>query len=210
MPRVRTLLLSSLLILGSAGLLGLAGYTLILDQQVRSKFSGARWALPAQIYAAPLELYPGRVMQPAELVDELNRLGYRRGGSGQGSYRQRGERIELTSRPFRYADGAQPSLPLAVSFDNGRISGLAEGRAGQPQALIRLDPLLIGSIYPQHGEDRVLVRLDQVPALLREGLIETEDQRNRLRELKCHRGQGFLMARPAPWEELLPLVVDSF
>ena len=179
MPRVRTLLLSSLLILGSAGLLGLAGYTLILDQQVRSKFSGARWALPAQIYAAPLELYPGRVMQPAELVDELNRLGYRRGGSGQGSYRQRGERIELTSRPFRYADGAQPSLPLAVSFDNGRISGLAEGRAGQPQALIRLDPLLIGSIYPQHGEDRVLVRLDQVPALLREGLIETEDQRFR-------------------------------
>ncbi|PPI83379.1 GGDEF domain-containing protein [Marinobacter maroccanus] len=38
--------------------------------------------------------------------------------------------------------------------------------------------------------------------------IETEDQHNRLRELKCHRGQGFLMARPAPWQELISLFID--
>ena len=38
--------------------------------------------------------------------------------------------------------------------------------------------------------------------------IETEEQHNKLRELNCHRGQGFLMARPAPWQELIPLFFD--
>ena len=38
--------------------------------------------------------------------------------------------------------------------------------------------------------------------------IETEEQHNKLRELNCHRGQGFLMARPAPWQKLIPLFFD--
>ncbi|WP_372964717.1 putative bifunctional diguanylate cyclase/phosphodiesterase [Marinobacter sp.] len=32
--------------------------------------------------------------------------------------------------------------------------------------------------------------------------IETEDQRTKLRELKCNRGQGYLMARPLPFSSL--------
>jgi penicillin-binding protein 1B len=43
--------------------------------------------------------------------------------------------------------------------------------------IVRLDPMLIGSIYPQtQGEDRVLVRLDEVPQLLRDGVIAVEDK----------------------------------
>ena len=30
--------------------------------------------------------------------------------------------------------------------------------------------------------------------------IENSEQHSKLRELKCHRGQGYLMARPAPWK----------
>lgn len=32
--------------------------------------------------------------------------------------------------------------------------------------------------------------------------IETEIQKRKLQELKCHRGQGYLMARPSPLDEL--------
>jgi penicillin-binding protein 1B len=39
-----------------------------------------------------------------------------------------------------------------------------------------MDPLLIGSIYPTQGEDRVLVRLDEVPPLLPAALIHIEDR----------------------------------
>ena len=41
-----------------------------------------------------------------------------------------------------------------VEFTSGR------GDAG----LVRLDPLRIASIYPGHNEDRILVKLDEVPA----------------------------------------------
>jgi diguanylate cyclase (GGDEF)-like protein/PAS domain S-box-containing protein len=39
--------------------------------------------------------------------------------------------------------------------------------------------------------------------------IETEQQLNRARELGCDRAQGFLIARPAPFEELVPLLDDQ-
>jgi diguanylate cyclase (GGDEF)-like protein/PAS domain S-box-containing protein len=40
--------------------------------------------------------------------------------------------------------------------------------------------------------------------------IENEDQYRKLCELKCHRGQGYLMARPAPWSLLNGALVDQY
>ncbi len=42
--------------------------------------------------------------------------------------------------------------------------------------IARLEPMLIGGIYPQHNEDRVLIKLDKVPKPLIEALIATEDR----------------------------------
>jgi len=39
--------------------------------------------------------------------------------------------------------------------------------------------------------------------------IEYEEQYQKLRELKCHRGQGFLMARPSPWHSLNGALIDQ-
>jgi penicillin-binding protein 1B len=43
--------------------------------------------------------------------------------------------------------------------------------------LLRMEPPLIGGIYPGHNEDRELVRLDQVPKQLIAALIATEDRK---------------------------------
>ena len=43
--------------------------------------------------------------------------------------------------------------------------------------MIRLDPLLIGSIFPIHGEDRIVVSPAQVPPLLPEALKAVEDRK---------------------------------
>jgi penicillin-binding protein 1B len=37
-------------------------YGVHLDKVVRAKFEGKRWALPARVYARPLELYVGRAL----------------------------------------------------------------------------------------------------------------------------------------------------
>ncbi len=74
-------LLAGLLVLGA---LLAGGYTLYLAKTVRVKFEGKRWALPAQIYARPLELYAGASVSAAQLKAELRFLGYREVGKVSG------------------------------------------------------------------------------------------------------------------------------
>ncbi|MBC7185340.1 MAG: transglycosylase domain-containing protein, partial [Marinobacter sp.] len=54
-----------------------------------------------------------------------------------------------------------------------REFSVVQGRAAP---IIRLEPARIGGIYPAHKEDRVLVQLDQVPALLPATLMAVEDR----------------------------------
>jgi penicillin-binding protein 1B len=156
----------------------LAGYTFYLDIRVRAQFEGKRWALPARVYARPLELYPGAKLSPEQLATELAMLGYRETPepSGPGSYRRRGEEFDITTRPFAFWDGTQPALPLHAGFSAAHLRTLTDRASGKPVAIARLDPMLIGGIYPAHNEDRVLVKLGEVPPLLIQGLIAVEDR----------------------------------
>lgn len=48
-----------------------------LDAQIRHRFEGHRWSLPAKVYARPLELFKGQKMAAGQLDYELTQLGYR-------------------------------------------------------------------------------------------------------------------------------------
>jgi penicillin-binding protein 1B len=58
-------------------------YGIHLDKVVRAKFEGKRWALPARVYARPLEIYVGRSLTRDQLRGELQRLGYREGAAAR-------------------------------------------------------------------------------------------------------------------------------
>jgi penicillin-binding protein 1B len=157
----------------------LSGFVLYLDMTVRNQFEGKRWALPARVYARPLELYPGLKLRPEQLLAELAMLGYHDAGDqlDPGSFRQQRDQFIIATRPFVFWDGAQPALQLRADFDGGRLRNLADLKTDKPVTLARLDPLLIGGIYPAHNEDRVLVKLNEVPPLLIKGLIAVEDRK---------------------------------
>lgn len=57
-------------------------YGLWLDYRVTSEFEGKRWALPARVYARPLELYQGMRLRPENLEIELQALNYRQESGG--------------------------------------------------------------------------------------------------------------------------------
>ncbi len=174
----RRWLLSSLLLVACLGAAAFAVYVLVLDQEIRKRFSGARWALPAQIYASPLELYPGLALEAATLEAELRRLGYRSGTPNKpGKYRRKPNELELHTRSFAFWDGPQAGQAYRITLDGGRIVNLQRSEDQRASSLLRLDPLLIGSIFPAHGEDRVLLKLEDTPAQLVQGLVEIEDQR---------------------------------
>lgn len=156
-----------------------AVYCAWLDVQVRHHFENASWSLPAKVYARPLELYAGKSLDKNQLVSMLNNLGYRHESKlrDRGSYRLTSSGVDLYSRQFTFWDGPQKAQKIRVRFSGQTVSSLQSlGKSGST-ALVRLDPLFIGSIYPAHsGADRILVRLDEVPPLLPAGLIEVEDR----------------------------------
>ena len=154
-----------------------AGFTLYLDFRVRSEFEGRRFALPARIYARPLELHAGLRVPQAEVEAELRELGYRdRANDAEPGWFVRGnESLEIALRPFVFWDGAQPARRVRIAFNGAGVAALynAEGRE---IPLARLEPLPIGGIYPANNEDRVLVRLNQVPQHLVQALLAVEDR----------------------------------
>ena len=158
------------------GTLALGIFAAVLDVRVRNEFEGRRFALPARIYARPLELHAGLRLSEADVEDELNSLGYRtgEGGSEPGWFAARGNTLEIAARPFVFWDGAQPARRIDVTFDGGTVSAVTDAE-GKAISLARLDPRPIGGIYPSGNEDRVLVRLSEVPAYLVQELIAVED-----------------------------------
>jgi len=114
-----------------------AGITLYLDLRVRSEFEGRRFALPARIYARPLELHAGLRITQADIVDELRQLGYREappeGESGWFSTTE--NQLEVALRPFVFWDSRQPAKRISVSFGQDQIAALRDaGGAELPLA----------------------------------------------------------------------------
>jgi len=149
-----------------------------LAWQVGREFEGRRWDLPAKVYAAPLDLYVGRALGVRDLVAEIRRLGYREDPRlpGPGTYRVGSNRMEIAARSFEYAGETEPGRTLSLEFSAGRISALRGADHGTV-ALARLDPLLIGSLFPAHGEDRLIVAPGEIPSLLPAALKAVEDRR---------------------------------
>ncbi|KAB7623619.1 penicillin-binding protein 1B [Alkalilimnicola sp. S0819] len=160
-----------------------AGWGWYLDQRITSHFEGKRWSLPAKVYARPLELYQGLELSAATLEQELRAADYRR-GRGPGSFGRDGGYFRVETRGFRFPDGEEPARTLRLRIRGGRIAALEQ--PGGMLDLARLEPALIGSIYPAHKEDRVLVRLDEVPRPLIGALLVTED-----RDFYRHHGLSF-------------------
>lgn len=163
----------TLLVLVALGL-----YVLYLDQVIRQKFDGKRWALPAVVYARPLELYPDLPFTPALLAEELELGGYRRDKAAKdpGGYDRAGNVMHLVTREFAFPDGVEKSSRLTVEFSGAAIKQISATESGAEIALARLDPARIGSFHPLENEDRLVCRREELPELLVKTLLAVEDR----------------------------------
>jgi penicillin-binding protein 1B len=148
-----------------------------LDARITSTFTEKMWELPAKVYARPLELFAGARLNAQDLAYELEVLGYRKvtSATSPGQVARNRNRFDIYTRGFTFPGEREPARRILVELNSTRVVGITAG--GRQVDLMRLDPVQIGGIYPSHGEDRVLVRLDDVPATLRDGLLATEDHR---------------------------------
>jgi penicillin-binding protein 1B len=167
-------------LLGLAVVLALAAltaYLVYLDRTITTTFEGRRWTEPAVIYARPLELHPGAALTTAEVIAELDRLGYALQPSPPkpGAYHRSGDELDVYLRAFDFPNGSRDAQRITLKFSAGSLARVQDA-LGRPVPLIRLDPVTIGSFFPSHGEDRLVLPPERVPDLLRETLKVVEDR----------------------------------
>src|SRR5258708_34793068 len=64
---------------------------------------------------------------------------------------------------------------VRFAVEGGKVKAVQDAE-GRELPLARLEPLAIGGIYPANNEDRVLVRLSEVPKPMVQALIANEDR----------------------------------
>jgi penicillin-binding protein 1B len=163
--------------LSLVGLVVLACFAVYLDSIVQEKFSGKRWTIPAKVYARPLELFVGQKLSRDDFLIELDALGYRRESvaNGPGAASVNGNNVDLNTRGFQFYEGADPAQQIHVRFSGDYVADLTSAN-GSKLAVARLEPLMIGGLYPKNLEDRILIKLDQAPPYLLDTLVTVEDR----------------------------------
>lgn len=167
------------LVAAAVAVLALVAWMAWLDARITAQFEGRRWDLPAQVFAEPVELYAGLPLGVRDFMELLGAQGYREAdGSAPrpGFWWRQGASVRLMTRPFRFADGEQAAIVAQIDFTSAGVGRIRDAQ-GRELPLLRMDPMRIGSIFPAHGEDRIVLAPDEIPALLENALIAVEDRR---------------------------------
>ena len=170
-----------LLRLGLITLVPTLAYTVYLDVTIRKQFEGQKWALPAHVYTRPLELYLGQKFDSTLVQAELDELGYvdRPSFDRVGSFSFSQNELAIYQRAFRFWDGLRPQQKIRLQLSEGRIKSISiessDGDVRQTE-IVRLEPRLFGSVSPLSHEDRTLVKLEDIPKPLIDGLLANEDR----------------------------------
>ncbi len=153
------------------------GLIIYLDAIVTVHFEGKRWALPAKVYARPLEIYPGAQLTKQALLQELKLLGYKLqlNPNHPGTFNLNDDRLIVNRRGFELWNESLNAGQYNVFFNKNLIVAVQDNN-GNSKDIVTLEPLQIGGIYPAHNEDRMLLKLEKVPSYLISTLVSVEDR----------------------------------
>lgn len=159
------------------GMVAAAVYLLKTNDVIVSKFEGKRWDIPAKVYSQPLSLYQGGTLSLSDLRHTLKLLNYKKSDnySKTGTYSYQKGHYFIHTRGFDFGDSVEKSKVIKLKLANNRIRSIQSTKLTD-SGIVRLEPVLIGGIYPDNNEDRMLVQLKQVPQPLIDALLATEDR----------------------------------
>lgn len=155
-------------------------YLFYLDQRITQRFEGRIWQLPAHVYARPLELYVGKPISREQILFELDYLNYQKVDQlpqRPAQYRNWNDVFDIKTRDFVFWDGGEKSHTIRVTIEDNKITQLIDLYTTNNVDLVRFDAGYLTGIFPSHSEDRVLLKLDDVPDMFIKMLLLIEDRR---------------------------------
>ena len=150
------------------------------EAQLAEDLDGRSIAVAGRVYARSLTLVKGLRPKRVHLSDALARVGYRAVEDPEpelGEYYRSDDTWVIGVRAFDFPEGPQPALRVALSLDSrGRIAALRDD-AGEALDEVRIEPPVIGFLGGDDAQDRIPVRLQELPSPVSEAFHAIEDHR---------------------------------
>ena len=180
--RIFSILVISLLIVTSSGLVFGSWYLRRLEETVTAKFEGQKWQFPSKIYSDTYLLYVGINLRSDDLLEKLRRLGYHEAQSPpkrRGEYRFQPSRglLEIYLREFSYPTEQFKGAPVRISLQGAIVTKIENLATGEEMVSLELEPELITGLYERVWEERRVVALAEVPPLIIKAILAVEDER---------------------------------
>ncbi len=158
------------------GLLLLLAWTIQLDHRVKTGFATPFKRIPAHVYARPDSIRTGDQYVVSDLKALLLAKGYRHVSEikNPGEFAYSGGVVDI----YRLASPHQAqAIAVRLRISNGRVDSLIDHATAQAVAQLEFTSKLIGNLMTGPMEDRILLKLHEVPEFLLDALITMEDQR---------------------------------
>lgn len=149
---------------------------------VKARFEGRKWEFPSKIYADSKILYPGMSVPADRLREKLRRLGYRSSrnrptAKGEYRFRAKGAVVEVFLHDFRYPLRDFRGFPVRISRKSGTIQRIQRLDNDELLASLELEPEVVTGFYDRVREQRRLVRLEDLPPMVKKVVLAVEDER---------------------------------
>ncbi len=152
---------------------------IVLEAGVRARLDGAVYRAPTRFFARPVVFYPGMRLDPDEVEQTLQRLGYRRTRRRSveiGEYRIGSRELVIGRRAFRHYDRFDPGGIATVRLGwNERVSD-AYDEDGRRVRYVALEPEQLGTGHGAAEEDRIPIPLRDAPGDLIDAILSIEDR----------------------------------
>lgn len=149
-------------------------FSIMIDR----KLSGEVFQNTAQVYSAPLRLFPGQAISSAAVIAHLKKAGYVEGSSEtnrMGSFTVKGQNLLIM--PGEDSFHGPSSRQVRIEFDRKYVTAIFSDKDGQPLDVYEVEPLVITNLFDKSREKRRLVNYEEVPKVLRDAVLSTEDRR---------------------------------
>jgi len=143
---------------------------------VEQRLQGERWQIPSRVYARPLTLRQGLVLDADWLTRILNGLRYTQRTTeptGAGEFAVVEEGVSLWPRPV--PGGADE--PLLVVFDDEGTIEEIRGTEKRRYAAQDLEPELVTYLFDESREKRRRIQYEELPEHLVQAVLAIEDRR---------------------------------
>lgn len=171
------------LVLGGIALFLLAGGLVVAyyERVVTKTMEGRRYSLPARLYSDVWVLRIGDALGLEDVLHRLQRLHYSTDPSSdaipaKGRYQVVKGRLVVSPNDRETAYGRQPGIPVRIDFSGRRVVGVRRAADGAPTQFAVFEPEVVGSVFDRKMEDRTLVRLQDVPKVVIDAIVSTEDR----------------------------------